>query len=726
MHAFMVKLSHRMRRWRWVVIVAWIALVAFSAPFSRQNGPNLSAGFSGVEGSESQTVQNALDDGDFGDNGDPQIGVVVEPASGATTQDLQNAVNRIDQAAKSTADVTLTSQNLQNAQQAAQTGQPFIVPLRIDTTLNEAVGPAEDVINALDAGTTKDNVTLYVYGQSALQAEQVDEAEAGVGTAEDVSLAVLLILLLATFGALVAALVPLVLGFAAVSVTGMAIYFLAKAFTISIFSTSLAAMIGLAVAVDYTLFILMRYREELGRGRTREQALETAMSTSLIAVIFSGTTVIVSLAGIFLMPNATVRSMAVGAIIVVAVALLAASTLLSALITVLGRTVEQPGPIGRAMSRAGAALSHGNPGTSFWERQTARTTRYPWLTLIVALVVLLVIAFPTLRISVNESSVLQLPEDNVARQGTEKAGQIAGPGSTAPTLVLVQFDSGTTSSQANQQTLAQVQQVASSQPEVVNVQGPLPSTDNRAALYSVQLKDNPESDESKNAVKKLRTDLAASPASQSATISVGGLTASEVDFRNSIADSMWKIVVFILGISFLILFALLRSIILPIVGVLMNVLCVGAAYGVLVAIFQWGWLPFLGLTEVGFVNSVILPLLLAVVFGLSMDYQVFLLSRIRERYTHGVPTSEAAREGTGVVARTVTAAATIMIGVFIVFVIFGVPTIQAAGLGAAVAVAASALLVQLAFMPSLIVLLGDRVWWIPKWVDGKLPRIELE
>jgi uncharacterized membrane protein YdfJ with MMPL/SSD domain len=485
-------------------------------------------------------------------------------------------------------------------------------------------------------------------------------------------------------------------------------------------------MIGLAVAVDYTLFIILRYREERSGGADRERALETAMSTSLVAVMFSGSTVIVSLLGLFLMPNATVRSMAVGSIVVVAVALLAAATLLSALIAVLGRAVEDPGPVVRALGRLTTRPSRGRGGATFWERQTARATRYPWLTMIGTLVVLVVIASPTARISLNESSVMQLPADNQAREGTELAGQIAGPGATGPTLVLVQFDEGTVSGTANQQALAETEKVIAQQPLVAGDQGPQPSTNGRSALYKVQLKDGPESDASKSAVKQLRNDLAASPASSAATISVGGLTASEVDFRNSIADSLWKIVLFILVTSFVVLFALLRSIILPIIGVAMNVLCVGAAYGVLVAVFQWGWLPFLGVTKFGFVNSVILPLLLAVVFGLSMDYQVFLLTRIRERYLGGMPTKEAARSGTSIAARTITAAATIMVGVFIVFVVFGVPTIQAAGLGAAVAVAVSALLVQLAFMPSLIVLLGDRVWWIPRWVDQKLPQIELE
>jgi len=206
MHRFMVRLSHVMRRWRWAVVVAWIVLVGFSFPFSRMNGDNLSAGFSGVEGSESETVQNALDGGDFGTAGNPQIGVVVDPAADATTQQVENAVTRIDNAAMETQHVHLSSQNLEQAQEAAQSGQRFIVPLRINTTLAGSVQLTQSFIDNLDAGKHTDKVSTYVFGQSALQAEQVDEADSGAQTASDVSLAVILILLLAAFGGLVAAL----------------------------------------------------------------------------------------------------------------------------------------------------------------------------------------------------------------------------------------------------------------------------------------------------------------------------------------------------------------------------------------------------------------------------------------------------------------------------------------------------------------------------------------
>lgn len=729
MRGFMIGLSHAMQRHRWLVIAAWVVLVAFSIPFSQRDNENLSAGLSGIEGTQSQTVQNAMDAGDFGSAGEPGAGVVVEPARGATPQQVEAAVTRIQDAARTTQDaVPLSGDDLRDAQEEAQLGRPFIVAVKFRTTQADSVSDVEDLIETLDAGEVRDGVTLYVVGQSALQAEQIDESNGSADTASAVSIPVILIMLLAAFGALVASLVPLVFGFSAVVVTGMAIFFLSKSLTISIFATSLSAMIGLAVAVDYSLFILMRYREELTKGKTRTDALAEAMSTSAVAVMFSGTTVIVSLLGLLLVPNATVRSMALGAVIVVAVALLGAVSLLPAMIGVLHRWVDEPGAVGRALARATAGM-RGDPARGrppFWERWAIGATKRPWVTVVGVLVVLLTLAYPFLKITLNESTVLQLPADNQARVGTDLAAQIAGPGSTAPSIVMVAFDRGVVTDSENQQALAVVQRDLGSDRAVARVQGPMPGGDDEKVIYSVTLTSNPESDEAKDAIKRIRTQLDDSSAARVSAISIGGQTASEVDFRDSISDSMGKIIVFILVVSFLVLVVLLRSLVLPIVGVAMNVLCVGAAYGVLVAVFQWGWLPGLGLTDFGFVNSVVLPLLLAVVFGLSMDYQVFLLTRIRERYLAGERTADAARSGTGVAGHTIAAAAIIMVSVFVVFTIFGVPTIQAAGLGAAVAVAASAALVQLAFMPALMTLLGDRVWWLPRWMDRALPRVELE
>lgn len=519
-----------------------------------------------------------------------------------------------------------------------------------------------------------------------------------------------------------AALVPPILGAAAITITGIAIFFISEALTISIFAASLASMIGLAVAVDYSLFILMRYREELAAGASHEDGLARALSTSAVAVTFSRVTVMASLAGLFLMPNSTVRSMALGAIIVVGVAILGATTLLPALIVVLGRTVEQPALVGHAISRLAALRHHDD---TFWERRTRRMTRYPRATVVATIGLLLLLAYPLSHIDPNTNSTVELNSGAPARVGANEQAKIDGAGSTAPTLVLVRFDNGTASGSANQQALAEVKKTLTTE-GVASVSQPDPSQNQTDALFEVVLTNSPESMQAKDTVKQLRKDLAASSAAKAATISVGGETAAEIDFDKSIVSSMWKIVVFIIVVAFVILTTLLRSILLPVIGVVMNVLCVAAAYGVLVVVFQWGWLPFLGFQDLGFVDSIILPLLLAVVFGLSTDYRVFLLTRVRERRQQGVASRDAAIEATAISARTITSAACIMIGVFVVFVVLGVPTIQAAGLGAAVAVAASALLVQLAFMPSVIILLGDRVWWLPRWLDRLLPEVGVE
>lgn len=705
-----------MRRHRRLVIAAWIVVVGVSIPFARSSSERLTSGLSGVKGSQSNAVQSALDEGQFGAAGRPQMSVVIQPQQGAGPQAVEGAISEAQRAAKQTGDVVLSQESVAAARSQARSGTPVIMSLAVAEPLSKSVDPAQQFIERLDPGVQRGGTTTYVIGQPALQAEQSEESKSGTDAAATVSTAAMLILLLAIFGAILAAIIPLLLGFCAVAVTGMAIYLLAGSLSISIYATSLAAMIGLAVAVDYTLFILLRYREEIAGGATPQAASDRASGTSAVAVMFSGTTVIVSLAGLLLMPNATVRSMALGAIIVVAVALLGAASLLPALIALFGDSVARPGRIGRALSRVAAAWRR--PGhTPLSQRLTTIVTARPAFTIAGVLLLLLVVAYPTVKINLDEAALKQLPADNQARVGTELAGQIAGEGSTSPTLVMLAFDSGTVEEPGNSQALGEVKSTLSAQPYVAKVAGPQPSTDKTSALFSVQLRYYAESAPAEEAVEELRGLMGRSPAASVSAISVGGLTATQIDFNDSISQSMWKIVVFILLASFLILLVLLRSLLLPIVGVAMNVLCVGAAYGVDVAIFQWGWLPFLGFQDYGFVDSVILPLLLAIVFGLSMDYQVFMLSRIREQ---GTSAKAAARAGAAAAAHTIVSAATIMVTVFLIFVIFGVPTIQAAGLGAAVAVATSALLVQLAFMPALIVLIGERAWWLPRWLDRAL------
>jgi RND superfamily putative drug exporter len=310
--------------------------------------------------------------------------------------------------------------------------------------------------------------------------------------------------------------------------------------------------------------------------------------------------------------------------------------------------------------------------------------------------------------------------------GTELAAKASGGGAD-PVKVLATFDHGTISDPANRQAVRDFTRRAAADPQVEAVSRPV--QDGNEILVDVGTKaEAAESQQSLDLVKRLRSQIVpASSLASVATVDVGGEPARVVDARDQINGSMWKIIVFVLGFSFVVLMLMLRSIVLPLKAVLMNLLSIGAAYGVLVAVFQWGWLDgFAGFHELGALDTLTPPLVLAVVFGLSMDYEVFLLSRIKERYdTHG-DNKRAVAEGLAKSASVISSAALIMVCVFSVFVLTGVPSIKQLGLGTAVAIAIDATLVRLILVPAAMELLGDWNWWLPRWLDRLLPHVGLE
>jgi uncharacterized membrane protein YdfJ with MMPL/SSD domain len=292
--------------------------------------------------------------------------------------------------------------------------------------------------------------------------------------------------------------------------------------------------------------------------------------------------------------------------------------------------------------------------------------------------------------------------------------------------VLATFRHGTARDARNVQGLTTLRRTLTRDPQVAAVAEPAISRDGRAAMVQITPRSDGESAAAKAMVGRLRTELPRGPVGTAATIRVGGTTALEHDFRDLVAGSMWKILLFVLALSYLVLLVLLRSAILPLKAVVMNLLSVGASYGVLVATFQWGWLSWVGLEKTGNLDTLTPPLVLAVVFGLSMDYEVFLLSRIRERYTATGSTERAVAEGLAASARTITSAALIMVCVFAVFVGTGVPSIKELGLGNAVAIAVDATLVRLVLVPATMELLGRWSWWLPRPLARILPRADLE
>jgi RND superfamily putative drug exporter len=494
-----------------------------------------------------------------------------------------------------------------------------------------------------------------------------------------------------------------------VVVTGALIFLLSRQLEMSVFVTNMASMIGIGVAVDYSLFLLARYREEVAAGRDRDSARATAMATSGVAVLFSGVTVIVSLAGLYMVDNTALRSMALGAILVVAVSMLASATLLPALIGLLGHRADTPGRIaGRLLRRSSRRPASPQHAGGFWQRWTDGVMRRPVVAVLAAAAVLVGLAVPALGLRMESGALEGFDSDHPTRSGFEAAAALAGPGATSPVLVVVTARDGRVPAHAQ----ARLREVLADHPEIARVAAPTVSRDGRSVLLRAEPAIDPESDAAKALVVRLREELTAAGGA-GVRVDVGGVTAVQRDLADLISGSMWKILVFLLGLSYLVLLVLLRSIILPAKAVLMNLLSVGAAYGVLTLFFDH-------------VDSLVPPLVLAVVFGLSMDYEVFLLSRIRERFAATGDTRRAVAEGLAASAGTISSAALIMVCVFGVFVAVGVPSIQQIGLGTAVAIALDATLVRLVLVPAAMELMGRWNWYLPRGLDRILPRTSFE
>jgi uncharacterized membrane protein YdfJ with MMPL/SSD domain len=361
----------------------------------------------------------------------------------------------------------------------------------------------------------------------------------------------------------------------------------------------------------------------------------------------------------------------------------------------------------------------------FWERWTAAVTRRPWVSALATAGVLLALAIPALSLHFGNGALRQFPKDNETRVGAELAAQKTGAGAAGPVQVVAQVDSGRVSDDANRAAIASYVADLRGDPEVARVLPPQPSSDGHAALITAVPRHDPESPQAEALVERMRDD--AGRLHDVAEVQVGGATAFNKDFVDLVSGSMWKILLFVLVFSYLVLFLLLRSVLLPLKAVVMNLLSVAAAYGVLVTVFQYGWFDgLLGYDSLGYVNSMTPPFLLAIVFGLSMDYEVFLLSRIRERYDATGDTKRAVAEGLRASAGTISSAALIMVAVFSVFAFTGTPSIKEIGVGMSVAIALDATLVRLILVPATMEIMGRWNWWLPKRVDRVLPHAGFE
>jgi RND superfamily putative drug exporter len=721
MRDFMVKLAGFLGRHRRWVLLAWIAVVVAALPLASHQTDHLTGGGFDVPGSQSKAVSDSLQR-DFGAK-TGGITVLLRADADAGPAARAAAVGRVRHAVAGLDEITLPPAAAHRAELALQRTGTAMLPLHSEQSADRQTDSAGTLRKDLDPGTAAAGVTTYLAGQPTVWAGMQELSKEDLAKAEAGGFPIVALILLVVFGSLAAAALPLALGFVSVIVTGALIYFISLEMGTSVFVTNMASMIGIGVAIDYSLFILARYREERASGRDPDAARAEALSTSGLAVAFSGLAVIVSLAGLWMVDNQALRSMALGAMTVVAVSILTATTLLPALIAMLGDRVLPGGVVAKVLGvfrRRGERPDR----EAFWVRWTTRVMAHPWTAVIGVSAILLTLAIPLLSIETGTQALSQFPKGSDVRVGNELASKQLG-GGTDPVQVVASFDSAAAARDGGaavdgfMRTLEATPGVSAVAP---------PTISGNSVLVQATPTAPSESDATIALVHRLRDSVVPrTELSRIAAVNVGGETARSQDARDQVSGSMWKIVLFVLALSYLVLMVMLRSLLLPLKAVLMNLLSIGAAFGVLVAIFQWGWFDSLfGFESQGALDTINVPLIFAIVFGLSMDYEVFLMSRIRERYMVHGDNERAVAEGLSSSARTISSAALIMACVFAVFVLTGVPSIKELGMGCAVAIALDATLVRLILVPAAMKLLGDWNWWMPSWLDRALPDLSFE
>lgn len=714
----MMRLSGTLRRHRWLVFGCWVLALLPSIYLALTQSNQLTGGGFEVADSQSLHVQNAIEN-QYTQQGASALALVAAPRADATFDDMSAAVAELERAAQQVPSVEV----LQNPTQPPPApDRPYVVSLRLGfdnsgavdvaRQLRGKIGVSGDQPGAIDNG----RVRLYVIGQGALGAAAQTSTKSDIAAAERWNLPIVLMVLIAVFGSLAAAAIPLALGICTVAVTMGVVYALSTLTTMSVFVTSTVSMFGIALAVDYSLFILMRFREELRAGRDGDQAADAAMATSGLAVVLSGLTVIASLTGIYLINTPVLKSMATGAILAVAVAVLTSTTLTPAILATFGRAAARRSRLLHWSRRPESDQSR------FWTRWVGAVMRRPWASALGAAALLLFVAAPALSMTLGNSMQRQFPSTHEIRGGVAAAAEALGPGALGPIRILVTFPGGNAAGNTGE--LDAVAARISEAPNIVSVSPPEFADDNGSALISAVMSVDPEDLAARDTVDWMRAELPAAAAG--AQIDVGGPTALIKDFDDRVSQTKLLVFGFVSLIAFVMLLISIRSLFLALKGVLMTVLSVAAAYGSLVAVFQWGWLERIGFEPITSIDSTIPPLVLALTFGLSMDYEIFLMTRIRERYLQSGDTRDAVAYGVATSARTITSAALIMIAVFIGFAFAGMPLVAQLGVACAVAIAVDATVVRLVLVPSLMAMFDQWNWWLPAWLDRILPSVDFE
>jgi RND superfamily putative drug exporter len=695
-------------RHRRLVLLGWLAAVVGLSVLAGTIGDSYREGFQQQEQLESTRAFTLLE-GRFPERaGDPGQ-LVVRAPQGVDDPEVQALVERLLTEIETVDHVTgtMSPYEPEGARQIAPDGKIAYAQIQLDLRAGEIPeATADEIIAIVDPGTLADGVQVELGGRMFL-------IDSFGGTSELIGLAAAVLILLIAFGSVLAMGLPIITAIFGIG-AGFAIVALAShVVTMPDVTTQLAAMLGLGVGIDYALFIVTRYRQGLHDGLDPERATVLALDTAGRAVLFAGATVVISLCGLFVIGVDFITGLGLGAAATVLVIMVASVTLVPAMLGFVGSNIDR-------LRLPGLHRHESATRTSVWFRWSRVVQARPLRAAVIGLALLLLLALPFLGLRLGFSDAGNQPTTDTTRRAYDLLSEGFGPGFNGPLLLAADVPGGVESLDDLVATLPEVPGVAAVTPALANAEGD-------AAIIQVLPSTSPQSERTEALIERLRDDvIPRATDGTDATVLVGGFTASGSDVSTYLAERLPLFVGGVLLLSFLLLLVVFRSVLVPVKAVVMNLLSIAAAYGVVVAIFQWGWFAgLLGVESTGPIEPFIPMMLFAIVFGLSMDYEVFLLSRIREEYDRTGDNALAVADGLAATARVITAAAAIMVTVFASFVLGDNRIIKVFGMGLASAIFIDATLVRIVLVPATMELLGKANWWFPRWLEW-LPRLHVE
>ena len=716
MSEFLYRVGRVCTRRRWRVLFAWLGIVVALVVVGRVAGGEFVDRLE-IPGVESQKATDLLTQ-TFPAQAGGSMQVVYHSTNGSITE--QPAAGAIDGSLAAMAELPhVVAPYPASMMQVSADGTTALATVRFDEEVRQL--PSSLYSQVLDASKPAVDAGVQVeYGGEFPQHME----RPTLGGSEGIGLLAAMVILLFAFGSVIAMGLPIgtaLFGLGA----GIATITCLSAF-IDLPSTSemMASMIGLGVGIDYALFIITRHRAGLHRGLTVEDASGRAIATAGQAVVIAGGTVVIAICGLAVAGIPMVTFMGIGAAIVVAVMVISSLTLLPALMGFAGHNIDRFGLPGSKRVSEGTITNvdgeyHG------WARWAHHVSNHPVAYLLAGLAVVLMLAAPMLDLRLGQTDASQSPTSSTLRRSYDLLADGFGPGFNGPLMLAVDVDGSNVGAQG---LLDQLSTAIAADPGVAVVARAVVGPSGDSAVIQVIPTSAPQDKETSDLVGRLRTSVLPSVTDRTGgAVYVGGQTAVFIDLGNRVADRLPLFIGCVVGLSFILLMLVFRSILVPLKAAIMNLLSIAAAYGVIVAVFQWGWgASLFGVHQSLPIVSFIPMFMFAILFGLSMDYEVFILSRIREEYNHSGDNTESVIVGITTTARVITSAALIMISVFISFVFGGEPVIKMMGVGLSTAVLVDATIIRMVLVPASMRLMGDANWWLPKWLDRIIPNLDIE